>query len=180
MGQMAGGSDPRTDRKGQQPVTNKEEFCERIRLCERAMYTLAMSIVRNDSDAEDVTAESVYLAYKSLYKLKNDDAFKPWILRIVHNTAVELIRKNSRMIPTEDITYIPTETGAGDIETKLTLRDAVERLKQPYRTAITLYYYENLSVSNISHITGTNAVTVKQQLSRARKMLRESLKEDFN
>lgn len=180
MGQVAGDSDPYTDRKGQQPVTSKEEFCNRIRLCERAMYALALSIVRNESDAEDVTAESVYLAYRSLYTLKNDDAFKPWILRIVRNTAVELIRKNSRLIPTEEITDIPAENSTGDVETKLTLRDAVERLKQPYRTATILYYYENLSVSNISHITGTSAVTVKKQLSRARMMLRESLKEDFN
>jgi len=180
MGQVAGGSDPHTDRKGQQPVTSKEEFCDKIRLYEQAMYALALSIVRNESDAEDVTAESVYLAYRSLYTLKNDKAFKPWILRIVHNTAIELIRKNSKLILTEEITDIPSENSTGDMETNITLRDAVERLKQPYRTATILYYYENLSISKISHITGVNAVTVKKQLSRARMMLRESLKENFN
>ena len=177
---MAGGPDPYTDRKGQKTVTSKEEFCDKIKLYERAMYALALSIVRNESDAEDVTAESIYLAYRSLYTLKNDDAFKPWILRIVHNTAIALIRKNSKLILTDEITDIPSTNSTSDMETNITLRDAVERLKQPYRTATILYYYENLSISNISHITGKNAVTVKKQLSRARMMLRESLKENFN
>lgn len=58
--------------------------------------------------------------------------------------------------------------------------EAVNSLKQPYRTVVVLFYYENLSVSKIAQITSTNMVTVKKQLSRARKMLREILKEDFN
>ena len=60
------------------------------------------------------------------------------------------------------------------------LREAVNSLKQPYRTVVVLFYYENLSVSKIAQITNTNVVAVKKQLSRARKMLREILKEDFN
>ena len=66
-----------------------------------------------------------------------------------------------------------------EIITNITLREAVNSLKQPYRTVVVLYYYENLSVLKISQITGATSVAVKKQLSRARKMLREILKEDF-
>ena len=159
-------------------LTDKDIFCEQIRLCEKAMYTLAFSIVRN-SDAGEIISESIYRAYKNLETLKNDNSFKPWILRIVHNTAVEMIRKNSKIIPMEETPDIPDDNLENGITTRLTVREAVNSLKQPYRTVVVLFYYENLSVSKIAQITNTNAVVVKKQLSRARKMLREILKEDF-
>ena len=91
-----------------------------------------------------------------------------------------MIRKNSRIIPMEETPDIPDDSPENDITTSLTVREAVNSLKQPYRTVVVLFYYENLSVSKIAQITNTNVVAVKKQLSRARKMLREILKEDFN
>lgn len=161
-------------------MTDKDVFCENIRLCERAMYALAFSVVRNDSDAADVISESIYRAYRNLHTLKNDDSFKPWLLRIVHNTAVELIRKNSKIITVDEVPDIPSEGCEGDITVRLALRDAVNSLKLPYRTVVILFYYENLSIVKIAQITGSNVASVKKQLSRARSMLREILKEDFN
>ncbi len=166
--------------RGVMNLTDKETFCEYIRLCEKAMYSLAFSIVRNDSDAGEILSESIYRAYKNLDTLKNENSFKPWILRIVHNTAVEMIRKNSKILPMEETPDIPYDNPENEITARLTVQEAVNSLKQPYRTVVVLFYYENLSVSKIAQITSTNTVTVKKQLSRARKMLREILKEDFN
>lgn len=157
-------------------MTDKDEFCKYIRQYENAMYSLAFSIVRNEADAAEVLSEAVYRAYKNLASLKNPKAFKTWILRIVHNTAIELIRKNSKTFLTEEV---PQASVDESFETSLDLRKAVESLKQPYRTVVILFYYENFSVSEIAQITGSNPVAVKQQLSRARKMLKEFLKEDF-
>lgn len=159
---------------------NKDEFCEQIRLCENAMYYLALSIVKTDCDAEEVLSESIYLAYKNRYTLKNRQSFKPWVLRIVHNTAVEMIRKNAKITPMEIIPENAGENSENDIATNLTLRQAVEDLKQPYRTAVFLFYYENMPVAKIAQITETSTAAVKKQLSRARKMLWETLKEDFS
>ena len=175
--------DSRTDgltARGGMILTDKDAFCEHIRLCEKAMYALAFSIVRNDADAGEILSESIYRAYQHLDTLQNEKSFKPWILRIVHNTAVETIRKNSKMIPMEEAPDMPDDSPENDITTRLTVLEAVKRLKQPYRTVVVLFYYENLSVSKIAQITGTNIAAVKQQLSRARKMLREMLKEDLN
>lgn len=160
-------------------LTDKDAFCENIRLCEKAMYSLAYSIVRNESDAGEIISESIYRAYKSLDALKNENAFKAWMLRIVHNTAVEMIRKNSKIVPMEETPEMVDDSSENEITTKIALHEAVNNLKQPYRTVVVLFYYENLSVSKIAKITSTNVVAVKKQLSRARKMLREILKEDF-
>lgn len=159
---------------------NKDEFCEQVRLCENAMYYLALSIVKTGCDAEEVLSESIYLAYKNRNTLKNRQSFKPWVLRIVHNTAVEMIRKNAKITPMEVIPENIGENSENDIATNLTLRQAVEDLKQPYRTAVFLFYYENMPVAKIAQITETSTAAVKKQLSRARKMLWETLKEDFS
>ena len=161
-------------------MTDKDAFCKHIRLCENAMYSLAFSIVRNGSDAGEIISESIYRAYKNLDTLKNENSFKPWILRIVHNTAVETVRRNSKIIPMDETPDIFDDSPENDITIRLSVREAVNSLKQPYRTVVVLFYYENLSISKIAQITSTNTVTAKKQLSRARKMLRETLKEDFN
>ena len=159
-------------------MTDKDTFCEQIRLHEKAMYSLAFSVVRNKTDAADVISETIFRAYKNIDTLKDINAFKSWILRIVHNTAVEFVRKNSNIIPFDEIEIV-ADNSEDNIITTLTLKGAVERLMQPYRTVVVLYYYEDLSISQISKITNTTVVTVKQRLSRARKQLRNILKEDF-
>ena len=84
-------------------MTDKDTFCDQIRLQERAMYYLAFSIVKNEADATEVISEAIFRAYKNLDTLKNIQAFKPWILRIVHNTAAEFIRKNSKTISFDEV-----------------------------------------------------------------------------
>ena len=159
---------------------DKDIFCEGIRIHEKAMYSLAFSLVRNETDAADVIGEAILRAYKNIDSLKNEKAFKTWILKIVHNTAIEYIRKNTKIVQMQEIEIIDENNTAGiETETKLTLQKAVESLKQPYRTIVILYYYEDLSMKEISSITQSTTIAVKQQLSRARKQLREILKEDF-
>ena len=157
---------------------DKDTFCEQIRLHEKAMNDLAFSLVRNDTDAADIISEAILRAYKNLNSLKSKKAFKTWILKIIHNTAVEYIRKNTRIIPIQEV-VIAGEFEETDTETKLTVWQAVNTLKEPYRTDIILYYYEDLRIDEIAKITNTNAIVTKQHLSRARKKLREILKEDF-
>ena len=159
----------RKNKEGAASLIDKETFCGLIKLHEKAMYYLAFSLVRNEADAADVIGEAILRAYKSIDALKSEKAFKPWLLKIIHNTAVEYIRKNAKTVSAQEID-IGVEN---DIETKLTLWQTVKSLNQPYRTVTILYYYEDLSISEISKITDTSVIAVKQQLSRARKQLRE-------
>ena len=143
------------------------------------MYSVAFSILSNESDAADAISESIYRAYKNLDTLNNIYSFKPWLLRIVRNCAVELVRSNKKLLSIDDV-EIEESSSENEIVTALTLRKAVDQLKQPYREVVVLFYFEDLSIAQISKITGTSVVTAKQQLSRARKMLREMLMETFS
>lgn len=160
-------------------MLSEEEFCAYIKEYEQSMYSVAFSIVKNEADAAEAISEAIYRGYKNLDSLKNRKSFKPWILRIVHNTSVELVRKDTRIVPVESLEENTAYVQDSDIAEKLTIRKAVETIKQPYQTVIILFYYENLSTAQIARITNTNIVAVKKQLSRARKMLFEILKEDF-
>ena len=159
-------------------MIDQENFCEHIRQQEKAMYSLAFSVVKNDADAAEIISESIFRAYKKVDTLKNENAFKPWILRIVHNTAVEFVRKNSKIVSLDTID-ITDEDIENHLLTTLSLQEAVRSLKQPYRTVVILYYYEDFSIAQIAKITDTSMVTVKQRLFRARKQLREILEEGF-
>lgn len=162
---------------------DKEEFCERVRACENAMYALARSIVKNEEDACDAVAEAILRAYDKLDTLTNRRAFKTWILRIVHNAAVDILRKQNNLVEVEDIELYADGMAAEepmDTASKLLLRDAVAHLNPPYRTVVTLFYYEELPTAKIAQITQTSVVTVRKQLHRARKQLKELLdREDF-
>lgn len=158
----------------------KEDFCENIRLCENAMYALAFSILKNEDDTADAISESILKAYCSIGQLKNQHAFKPWMLKIVHHTCVEMLRKRPATLDIDEQYDLADDNSSKDLSTKLVLNAAVKRLSQPYQTVVILYYYENMPVSDIAKVTGASVIAVKKQLSRAREMLRTSLnKEDF-
>lgn len=157
-----------------------DEFCEKIRLYDDAMYALAFSILRNDQDTADAISESIMKAYCSISQLKNSNAFRPWLLKIVHNTCLEMIRNKHTTVSMDEQNDMEDVSSNPDISTRLVLREAVEQLGQPYRTVVYLFYYENLSILEISKITGGSVIAVRKQLSRARCMLQKSLnKEDF-
>lgn len=148
----------------------KNWFCDNIKNLENGMYRLSYSILKNEEDAKDAVQEAIYNAYKNLEKLKDKRKFKSWIYKIVANTSFEILRNKKNYIDIEQ-ENIPAEKI--DIDTNLTLWKAVQGLEQPYRTTITLFYYEDMSIKEISEITGSKVDAIKKQLSRGRDKIKE-------
>ena len=148
----------------------KNWFCDNIKNLENGMYRLSYSILKNEEDAKDAVQEAIYNAYKNLETLKDKRKFKSWIYKIVANTSFEVLRNKKNYIDIEQ-ENIPAEKI--DIDTNLTLWKAVQGLEQPYRTTITLFYYEDMSIKEISEITGSKVDAIKKQLSRGRDKIKE-------
>lgn len=148
----------------------KNWFCDNIKNLENGMYRLSYSILKNEEDAQDAVQEAIYNAYKNLETLKDKRKFKSWIYKIVTNTSLEILRNKKNYIDIEQ-ENIPAEKI--DIDTNLTLWKAVQGLEQPYRTTITLFYYEDMSIKEISEITGSKVDAIKKQLSRGRDKIKE-------
>lgn len=148
----------------------KNWFCDNIKNLENGMYRLSYSILKNEEDAKDAVQEAIYNAYKKLETLKDKRKFKSWIYKIVTNTSFEILRNKKNYIDIEQENIAAEKI---DIDTNLTLWKAVQGLEQPYRTTITLFYYEDMSIKEISEITGSKVDAIKKQLSRGRDKIKE-------
>ena len=148
-------------------------FCDNIKKLENGMYRLSYSILRNEADVEDAVQETICRAYKELENLKDKQKFKSWIYRILHNTSIEILNRKKYYLNIEDENIQADKT---DIDTNLTIWNAIQKLDNPYRTVITLFYYEDLSIKEISAITGNKVDAIKKQLSRGREKIKEIIK----
>ena len=151
-------------------IDQKKWFCDNIRDLENGMYRLSYSILRNETDAQDAVQEAIYRSYKNLEFLKDKRKFKSWIYKIITNTSFEMLKNKKDYL---DIEQENVQEDKIDIDTNLTLWNAVQGLEQPYRTTITLFYYEDMSIKEISKITGTKIDAIKKQLSRGREKIKE-------
>ena len=151
-------------------IDKKKWFCDNIKDLENGMYRLSYSILRNETDAQDAVQEAIYRSYKNLEFLKDKRKFKSWIYKIITNTSFEMLKNKKDYL---DIEQENVQEDKIDIDTNLTLWNAVQGLEQPYRTTITLFYYEDMSIKEISKITGTKIDAIKKQLSRGREKIKE-------
>lgn len=148
------------------------------------VYRIAFSRLGNAHDAEDIT-QDVFLKYFRADLAYNDEEHrKAWLIRCTINCTKTLVtsawfRHRASDDGLENMTE--GEDIIGDacldaIEQKNAVMQAVMKLPDKYRTVIHLFYFEDMSVSQISAATGIREATVKSQLSRARDMLKPLLK----
>ena len=144
------------------------------------VYRIAFARTQNHTDAEDIT-QNVFLKYITANKeFSSEEHRKAWILRVAINCANDFVKSaHYRHRSDIELGQLP-ERGAEqtyDLGEKSELADAVRSLPEKYRIPIHLFYYEDMSIAQIAAITMQKEATVRSQLSRARDMLREILKE---
>jgi len=158
-------------------MLDKAWFSGQVIQNEKALYRTARMILRNDQDAEDAVQEAILSAYAALESLRDPERFKPWILRILTNQCYDICRRTRQTVDLSDVEETLPASGT-DCTERLTLYQAVEQLPDDFRTAITLFYYEDLSVRQIAGVLGLTEAAVKTRLSRGRQSLRALLGEE--
>lgn len=142
------------------------------------VYRLALSQMKNRTDAEDLFQEVFVRLVSNVEKLESWEHVKAWLIRVTINCA----KKHFDLYWNKNVDYIEDEERIRGEEAyepppEHPVREAVQKLPPKYRTAVHLFYYEELSVSEIAERTGQKEGTVKSQLHRAREMLKELLEE---
>lgn len=150
---------------------DKQKFTELILANKTAMYRLAYGILRSKADAEDAVSETVLKAYEHLGDLKKPELFKSWIMQIVSNVSKTMLRRNSRVSLTDDISCFEAPAVQPDTE----LWNVVMGLENDQREILILFYYEGFTVKEIASILHVPQGTVKSRLSRAREKLKLQL-----
>ena len=136
---------------------------------------LAMANTGNRADAEDVFQEVFIRLIRSIEKIQDEDHLRYWLIRATVNRCKSLYSSTyrKRELPVEELPAQASEPYNEEVDTPAT--DAVRDLPEKYRTPIHLFYFEELPISEVARILGSSEGAVKTQLSRGRKMLRESL-----
>jgi len=162
---------------------------------ERQIYTLALRILQNSHDAEDVTQQAFLSAIENLKNFREEASFATWLNRIATHAALKIIRKRKGLdtVSLEEATesredhdsifhpeYITDwkespERLVERNETRRLLDDALAQLDEKHRLVFLLRDVEGLSVKETADALGLSEANVKVRLLRARLQLREQL-----
>jgi len=144
------------------------------------VFTIALKIVRNREDAEEIAQDVFVKAYQSLATFKKESKFSTWLYRIVYNASISKTRKKN--LETTNINYDIVENYSEDDinnnlnrleenEQKKIINTVLKKLNPEDHLLVTLYYFEEKSVEEISEIADISQSNVKVKLFRTRKKL---------
>ena len=143
------------------------------------LFNVAYSYVRNYEDAMDIIQDTFVKYYRAHKAFGDDNQEKYWLIRVTINTSLDYLKKNKKkIINNEYVNSLPDvsdDSSYDDI-----INECVHFLKKSYFTVITLFYYDNYSIKEISEILQTSEGNVKVRLNRARNELRMMVEERKN
>jgi RNA polymerase sigma-70 factor (ECF subfamily) len=170
----------------------KHLFHALIEPCERAIYFLLLSLLRNEAEAEDAAQDTAIKVYLNLKSFRGDSQFRTWVLSIARNEGLGRLRKagsrreDSLDAETDEQTgdYTPAiltswrEVPSAALEQKelgAMLRQAIDGLPEIYRNVVLLRDIEEMDVRETAAALGVSEGAVKVRLHRARALLQRSL-----
>jgi RNA polymerase sigma-70 factor (ECF subfamily) len=164
----------------------------------RRLYRVARSVLRDDSDAEDVLQEAYLRAFTGLADFRGEASLSSWLTRIALN---EALGRRRRRQPTVDLAVVETlqerreprilmfppmnpesdpERAAARQDIRQLLERAIDELPEPFRIVFIMRVVEEMSIEETSKHLGLRPETVKTRLHRARRLLRRTLSEKLS
>ena len=149
------------------------------------VFTLTLRIVKNREEAEEVAQDVFVKAYKNLENFKGDSKFSTWIYKIAYYASLDVIKRNKRQVKTEDIDSLydgnleNVQDALKDLhekDRKKVINEAILKLNEEERIILTLFYFEELSIKEISKVVNLSDDNIKVKLFRSRKKLASILK----
>lgn len=154
-------------------------FLKLFQKYEEDIYRMAYVYVRNEADALDVVQEVAYRSFKKIETLNKPEYFKTWLIKITISCALNLIKKNKKVVPLKPEHEEHMGAEDEDVPLNLTLKDLIDKLKAEEKSVVLLRFYQNHTFQEIAEILDMPLGTAKSVLYRALKKLRnEYLKGD--
>jgi len=174
-----------------------EAFYDLVRPYERAVFLAALSLVKNDADAEEVTQEAILKAFKNLSRFRQEAKFSTWLIQISINEAKMKLRKDRRHLyesmehgqQNDEGDYMPKDfadwreipsEALEQKELRRALTRALDSLPEKYRTILILRDVQHLSITETAQVLGLSEANVKTRLCRARLQMRDALAPGFD
>jgi len=154
---------------------------------ESKVYSLALKMVRNPEDAEDVLQDTFLRAYRGIKLFRGHSTFSTWIYRITANSALMRLRKKQLpMVSIEDADEREAPVNIADWtpgpvdqllnqESRKVMQEAIDSLQPEFRQVFILRDVEELSNTEVAEILELSVAAVKSRLHRARLKVRDKL-----
>lgn len=159
------------DTKQWTSITEFREFYDRQ---VKRVYRLAMVLMGNISDAEDVTQTVFLKAWEKKPDFRDSDHEIAWILTTTRNQCKDIHKSFYRRKRT-DLENAPEPQVILETQMDSEIWEALQSLTEKYRMVLYLYYYEGYSVRELSVILGRRESTLQTQLATGRKQMKSLL-----
>ena len=168
---------------------NVQAFSFLVEKYQKMVYTLALKLMKKPEVAEEMAQDTFIKAFQKLDSYEGKSKFSTWLYSITYNACISELRKrriefkslDDRQVSDQDEQRMYDyyrENRKEDQEKYLAL--ALEKLPEDDQVLVTLYYYENQSMDEISVITGLTVSNIKVKIHRARKRMQVLLYEMLN
>ncbi len=143
------------------------------------LYSIGMRFFKNPDDSSDFVQDVLLKAYNELESYKSKSLFRAWLIRIAYNYGINRIKaaKIDSVFIEESVADKSTlEKSCVRDETIEALCRAIDALPDQYRICIDLYFFMGFKYSDIEKITGYPVNTIKSNVLRAKRILRDNLR----
>ena len=165
---------------------NAEAYAAIVERYQQVAFRTAYLVVRDADTAEDVAQEGFIRAYRQLARFRIGEPFRPWLLRIVTNLALNEVRARGRrrgmfgrLLPAREASDPGPARQVEQGEHQRELLEAIGRLGPDDQVVLYLRYFLDLPEQEIATTIGKRPGTVKSRLSRARARLRVVVEADY-
>jgi RNA polymerase sigma-70 factor (ECF subfamily) len=144
------------------------------------IFALCLRLKAGDrADATELMQDVFVRAWRRLQTFRGDSAFSSWLHRLAVNTMLENVRsekrRTARVLSMEDTSALPGAVQSGSTVLRMEMEEAVASLPKGARTAFVLHDIEGYQHQEIAQQLNVSVGTVKAQLHRARRLLRDKL-----
>ena len=168
-------------------VSLEREFHERLAECATLAFRVALGVLRDRTEAEDVAQESLLRAYRNFHRLRDRATFRSWLVRIAWRTAIDHRRAQKRREHHEEdaaqdsvreTRYVSqnAEEIAASREFERRLREELDALPEKLRIVMVMAAVEGYDTGEVAQLLQLPEGTVKSRLRLARKRLAEKLR----
>jgi RNA polymerase sigma-70 factor (ECF subfamily) len=153
------------------------------------VYRFALSLTRNEADADDVVQETYLRAFRSWHTFQPGTDARRWLFTICRNVFLRMRERERHTVEAEDgdvealaamslvadVRREGTETALARLDLGPAIADAIDRVPEPFRSAVVLVDVEDQSYDAAAEVLGVPIGTVRSRLFRGRRLLQDML-----
>ncbi len=154
----------------------EEKFIQAVKRNSQRLFVIAFSYLKNKHDAEDALQNTFLKLWKSKIEFNDDLGIDKWLTKVLVNDCKNFFNLSFRQNKSIEEVY---DVSTFDKYFNVDLYNAVMSLNKKERLCVILFYYDDLTISDISNVTGIKESTVKSLLKRSRNKLKLKLGDEW-